>query len=459
MDLFAGIDLGTSYFKAGLFDPAGRLLGLGRVAVELDGPAPRAELPVGRFWSLLADALGQAAEQAGARLADVRAVGYSSQANTFCLLDEADTPLTPLISWTDQRAGELLEPVAEVVASPGFARATGVGIAVHGGLAVNKLLWLKRNEPALPERLRYASISDCLTAGLTGRSLCDTSTLELTGLWDITAQRWYEPMLDVIGLTPAALGQPLPPGSEAGPCVGPRAKQLGLPADAELVLGGLDHFLAARGAGAGSSASLSVSLGTVLAALRLEEKPHIRSGCVTGPADGGEFYCLSFHPRGASLLEWFQRAAAPAMSIEELLTGAGRVAPGCDGLTLTPGQPGEELPGRFNRPMAEIEPGAGARAVLECTAEMLAGLVDTLFESSCPERLVATGGGAQSKLWLGIIAERLGVEVIQSDCTEPACRGAAALAAMQKGTAFDPPGGQTIRPMSDGADRPRDGLD
>ena len=35
MELVCGIDLGTSYFKVGLFDRAGRLIGLGRVPVEI----------------------------------------------------------------------------------------------------------------------------------------------------------------------------------------------------------------------------------------------------------------------------------------------------------------------------------------------------------------------------------------------------------------------------------------
>jgi hypothetical protein len=47
MALLLGIDLGTSYIKAGLFDRAGRLHGLGRVAVGMKEPAPgRKELPL-----------------------------------------------------------------------------------------------------------------------------------------------------------------------------------------------------------------------------------------------------------------------------------------------------------------------------------------------------------------------------------------------------------------------------
>ena len=54
MALLLGIDLGTSYFKAALFDERGSLRGLGRVAVDLAKPAPgRFELTVPRFWELL----------------------------------------------------------------------------------------------------------------------------------------------------------------------------------------------------------------------------------------------------------------------------------------------------------------------------------------------------------------------------------------------------------------------
>ena len=54
MELVLGIDLGTSYFKLGLFDSDGNLCGLGRVAVEKDtGNGSLCELPTERFWKLL----------------------------------------------------------------------------------------------------------------------------------------------------------------------------------------------------------------------------------------------------------------------------------------------------------------------------------------------------------------------------------------------------------------------
>ena len=106
MDLVLGIDLGTSYFKLGLFDRSGDLRGLGRVATPTKTPnGSICEVPVNDFWSSLRSGLATALQQASARAEDIRAMGYSSQANSFLLLDGHDRPLTPLILWTDVRTG------------------------------------------------------------------------------------------------------------------------------------------------------------------------------------------------------------------------------------------------------------------------------------------------------------------------------------------------------------------
>ena len=46
-----------------------------------------------------------------------------------------------------------------------------------------------------------------------------------------------------------------------------------------------------------------------------------------------------------------------------------------------------------------------------------------------PGAVVATGGGAHSPFWLNLKRERLGINIFPAACPEPACRGAALLAA------------------------------
>ncbi len=75
---------------------------------------------------------------------------------------------------------------------------------------------------------------------------------------------------------------------------------------------------------------------------------------------------------------------------------------------------------------------------MESTATSLAKLVDELCTNERPTRIVATGGGAKSDLWLRIKANNLGVAFVTTNSLEPACKGAAMLGALACGW-FDSP--------------------
>ena len=58
MALLLGIDLGTSYLKAGVFDESGRLRGMGRVSTGVREPRPGwKELDVAEFLQHLREAV------------------------------------------------------------------------------------------------------------------------------------------------------------------------------------------------------------------------------------------------------------------------------------------------------------------------------------------------------------------------------------------------------------------
>lgn len=409
MALFLGIDLGTSYFKAALFDEQGRLKGLGRVAVEKSTPAPgRFELPASQFWVLLREAVGEALRQAGAAPGEIVGLSYSSQASTFLLLDDRDRPLTPLISWLDTR-GEGLEPALVAFSqSERFQEKIGFS-GVTAQSAVSKWRWFQRSEPALWGRMRRVmTISDYFTYALTGERVGDAGTAAFLGLFDLQQREWWPAALSAFEIEASSLSTPLPPGSGRGRTTAAATELMGLPAGIPFAVGSLDHHVGAIGAGLGRFADVSITTGTVLAALALVERVSAKRDCFHGAhVDGQRYYCLAFDPGGAGRLEDYQRQHAPEYSVSELLALA------------------EDGDGK-----APEQHGPAVRRILHEIAQAHRGLLQLVEPPGAGGDVLATGGGARSPLWLQIKADTLGRRLVTSLSPEPGCLGAAIFAAV-----------------------------
>jgi xylulokinase len=432
MEFVLAIDLGTSYFKLGLFDRDGRLCGLGRVSVCKDrGDGRGCEVPLARFWSLLRQGFVLACEQAKASPRDIVAMAYSSQANSFLLMDDRGEPLTPIILWPDSRVDEIDPAVERLWHRDDFLKTTGIGIGVSRFFCVAKLCWFQQNRPDIWRRAaRIMTISDYLVFALTNRFAGDMGTASMLGLLDLPNGRWWDDALQLVGLSHGQLATPLKPGSVAGEVGRKGARRLGLRAGIPLAVGGLDHHIAAIGAGVGQIVDLSESTGTVLACLRLSKEYHPKVDCCVGAATEGNSYQLAFSSNGAEVLQWYQERYAPKTSIGGLVHLAESVPAGCDGLFAKPMANLYEGLDGFENISASHGKGHYVRAIMESTAETLRELVRALCGDTQPWRIVATGGGAQSELWIRMKADLLGVEFVTVNCHETACFGAAMLAAV-----------------------------
>lgn len=427
-ELALGIDLGTSYFKLGLFDQEGLCRGLGRVAVaaEVDN-AGHCELPLPRFWLLLREALAEAMRQAKANCSDICGVSYASQANSFLLLTDTFDPLTPLILWPDARAKTIPETLEPLCRREDFLATTGLGLDMDFQFAAAKIRWFQQQHPRLwRQTRRVMTLSDYLTWSLTGQTVGDAGTACLLGLLDVQHLCWWEAALAASGIPAEFLSTPLRPGTPAGFVSPAGAEQMALPAGIPFVTGSLDHHQAAAGAGLEAPAEMSVSLGTVLAVVRLTREYRPARGVGIGPAHReGEFFWLAFSGNGAATLEWYRNTFAPQYSLSNLLRAARSVPVGCDGLVALPDA--REYPERegFRNISSSHTPAHFTRAILESTGRSLVELVNRLWPAGRPEGMLATGGGAKSELWREILSEAVGVPCRRAEGEEPACRGAA----------------------------------
>ena len=436
MDAVLGIDLGTSYFKAGVFDPEGDMLGLGRVAVPKDtGDGTLCEVPCERFWSLLAQVVAAACHDADLQPSELCALSYSSQANSFLLLDGNDRPLTPLVLWPDTRAASREDDLQPLFDRADTMEITGLGIGNSPLYAALKAGWFRRTQPALWKRAaRLMTISDYFAFALTGERVGDMGTASLLATLDLQNERWWPDALEAYGLTDEMLSTPIYPGSEAGATHRKGADLLGVPAGIPFALGSLDHHVAAIGAGVGHVADMSESTGTVVACVHLADDYTPRAGCCLGPGMYGQgHYMLTFTENGGEGLEWYQREYADGLSLRALDDLANMVPPGSEGLMARPQAHVHDGLSGFIGATDSHGQGHYFRALMESTAASLAQLVDDLCGTERPARIVATGGGAKSIPWLQMKADLIGTVFVTPRCDEPACLGAAMLAAIAAG--------------------------
>jgi xylulokinase len=412
--LLLGIDLGTSYFKVGLFDAEGALRGLGRVAVERDASAPCCcELSTARFWSILRKGLDEALSQAGAKAREIEGLSYSCQANSIVLLDQDQVPLTSLILWPDRRATPLLPELKAFSQRPDFATTVGFD-SWSAEFAVAKIRWLQEHDPQRWLRARRVmTMADYFTFVLTDRPAIDTSTAAFLGLYDLRRRSWWSVALAASRIDETQLSSLIAPGRFAGRTGHHAGEFLGLRAGIPFAIGGLDHHVAGLGAGIGKISDLSISTGTVLAAMALVPAPTYQAGCYHGPHfDSTRFYRLAFDTAGASQLQDYQQCFGGGASIEDLLTLAAAAPPGC-------GAPNHSR---------NTDHGPSVRYLLEKAAATHRTLIERVRGVSNVSRVLATGGGSRSALWLQIDADMLGVPIMTIASPERACLGAAMLA-------------------------------
>jgi len=431
MTKILAIDLGTSYFKFAMFDRAGALCHLAHLEPPIQRPrANRMEIEAEAFI----DSLGQGIGQVGGAsdgLADVEAVTFSTQTNSFLLLGPDDAPLTPMILWPDLRAAPLEAEIRHCSAIPGLRAVTGIpGLSAQFMIA--KLLWLQRQQPrAWRQAARLCLISDFLSLLFTGQHVSEAGAAGLTALVDIRDCRWWPKMCRSVGLEVGWLPAVVRAGTDLGELRPQVAQRLGLPRRCRFIVGCLDQYAAAISADNVSPGATSESTGTVLATISCADRmsDDLRPEVFQGPAFAVDrFYRMAFGDVSAGYLEWYRNTLPDRPDFDTLAALAQPIEPGAEGLRLDPNAPRATVEHVFRGWTPRHTPGHAVRCILEAVAWELRRQVLWLSGGTLPEQVRSAGGGARSDLWLQIKADVLGVPVAATECPEPACLGAAILA-------------------------------
>lgn len=424
------IDLGTSYLKFALFDRSGRMTRSAIVAPSIERPHPGwMEMTFDGFLKAVDDGVHEVFADAQVGPEAVEAITFATQANTFLLLDPAGRPLTPLVSWTDLRAQDLVEQVRCLERLPQFVETTGVP-AMTAEFMAAKLQWLMRHDQgAWRQAACVCTISELLTLWMTGRHAADAGSAALTGLLNATTREWWLEALDTVPVPQAMLAEVFDVGTDLGPLLPTARERWGFGPGCRFVVGCLDQYAGGIGVGNTATGILSETTGTVLAALccthqisRLDN-----TAVFHGPSfREGLFYRMTYGGASADFLHWYRGQLDGLPSYADLATLAAESAPGAEGIRLDR----SATPEQAIAPYVGEAPSSVTRAILEANAFALRDHIATLGSNEQHRftEVRSAGGAARSETWLQIKADVLGIPVRATECPEPTSLGAAILA-------------------------------
>jgi xylulokinase len=432
MTRLVGLDIGTTGVKALALSPAGEVLARAEEGYPFEVPRTGwAEQDPELWW--------HAAETALATLGgeEVAGIGLSGQMHGLVLLDAEERVLRPAILWNDQRTAAECAQIEERLGVERLIELTGN--RALPGFTAPKLLWVRRHEPDVYERVAHVLLpKDYVRLRLTGERAIDAADASGTLLLDVGRRRWSDEVL-------AALEIPrewLPPVLES-PEVSGRAGE-GVPVAA----GAGDQPAGAIGVGVDRPGPLSVALGTsgvvfaALPAYAADPEGRVHAFCHAVP---GAWHAMGVMLSAAGSLHWLRDTIAPGASFETLTGEAERWPPGAEGLAFAPYLTGERTPhadpdarGAFVGLSLRHDRGALVRAVLEGVAYGLRDSLELLRSLGVePRSARVSGGGARSGIWLRIVASVLSLPLERAAVEEGAAYGAALLGGVAAGVFGD----------------------
>ena len=441
MKYVLALDVGTSAVKAVLFDTTGRSVGVAQQECGLEKPAPgRVEIDPEIYWQAVQSTITTLLKDSGVDPGDIPAMGITSQGETLIPVDRDGNVLRKALSWLDNRAVREAEAIAAAFDIEEVYRITGQQEIVPGWTA-SKILWLRNHEPEVFQKTaKFLLVEDYIIHKLTGRYVTDHALVPSTLYYDLTADDWWDGMLDFLGISRAQLPE-LQSSGENGL---PLTAQIGIDPHALVFTAPIDQIAGAVGAGNSSPGMVAETTGTAMAisaccAKRVYD-PQRRVG-VYRHAMPGAYVLRPWIPTAGMILRWFRDELGGGLSFDELANEAKQVPVGSEGLVLLPHFSGAVCP-QVN-PFAKgvlyglslgHTRGHIVRAIMESVAFILKENLEMLQALGVEtETVCSIGGGAQSDLWLQIKADVLNRKICTTETREATCLGVAVLAAVGVG--------------------------
>jgi len=428
------LDVGTSGVRAGLFDDDGNEVASVRVGRDASLLSDFTELDP----DSLVDEVIEAIDRLFAQVTSVHgiaAIAISAFWHSLLGIDSKRLPTTPVLTWADTRATRFAKTLRKDFNEREIHLRTGCRF--HSSYWPAKILWLRKEQTEAFRRTeKWIGFAEYLCLRLFGETSVSTSIASATGLMNQRTCDWDWEFVSQLGVR----RETLPPINhnvnmtlratyvERWPAL----------ASARLITVVGDGAANNIGGGCASKDKIALMVGTS-GAMRIvfagEPPDEWASSIWSYRADERRIAVGGALSDGGGLYRWLRQSLA-VNDEAEFANELTLLEPDSHGLTVLPFWSGERSTGWTGDARGAVfgftqqtKPVEIVRAALEAIAYRFALIAQALDEISPGAQIVATGNALRSSpVWLQIIADVLGRQVVFGGSAEASIRGAALLA-------------------------------
>lgn len=441
-----GIDIGTTSTKAVLFSEQGEVIQHENIGYPLYTPdISTAEQNPEEIFSAVLQSIANIMNNHSDK--NLSFISFSSAMHSVIAMDEDHLPLTPVITWADNRSEAWARKIKDELNGHEVYKRTGTPI--HPMSPLSKIAWIVNERPEIASKTKkYIGIKEYIFKKLFDEYVVDYSLASCMGMMNLKTLDWDEEALAIAGVTPAQLSKLVPTTKMFKNCNPKLAKQMGIDPQTPFVIGASDGVLSNLGVNAIRKGEIAITIGTSGAIRTIIDNPQTD--------EKGRIFCYALTENhwviggpvnnGGMVLRWIRDEFASSeietakrLGIDpyEVLTKiAERVRPGADGLLFHPYLAGERAPlwnpdvrGSFFGLTMSHKKEHMIRAALEGVIYNLYTVYLALVE--CMDgpvtRIQATGGFARSEIWRQMMSDIFESEVVIPESYESSCLGACIL--------------------------------
>ncbi len=448
MSLLMGVDLGTSSIKVLVMDKTGIVKSITSQEYSIDMPQDGyAEQQPENWWNAAVKAIRESVSRLGSSVEEIKCIGFSGQMHGLLLLDKEGDVIRPAIIHCDQRSKPQVDKIYHKIGIKEFGQITLNPL--FPGLFLSSLLWVKENEPRNYEKIHKAILpKDYLRFKLTGEIATESTDASGSLALNTSERRWSKSLISQLDLDYSVFPECMEPCDIAG-CITPKvALETGLKKGTATVYGLADQPAQALGNGIIKPGIITSTVGTARQIYAYVDKP------IYNPLLNTHTFCNITHNTwyvmGAILnaglaLGWFKDNILHVQDFRDIDKEAASVTACCEGIIFLPYLTGERTPhmnskarGMFFGLTPRHNRAHMSRAIMEGITFALRDCIETMEQLGIPIcKVIASGGGAKSRLWQQIQADVFGRDIYTTKITEQACTGAAMAAGIGYGVYSD----------------------